>query len=119
VALFERNYDRALSLFTEGLILSREAGHRSIIAECLWGLAAVAAGQLQPTRAVRLWAATAAMYTVPGIPPAAARRLEEHLLPEVRHWLGQHAFDVEWARGHTMSMEDAIAYALHRQPARD
>jgi predicted ATPase/class 3 adenylate cyclase len=119
VALFERDYDRALSLFTEGLILSREAGHRSIIAECLWGLAAVAAGHLQPTRAVRLWAATAAMYTVPGIPPSAARRLEESLLPGIRHRLGRHAFDVEWARGHAMSMEDAIAYALNQHPARD
>jgi tetratricopeptide (TPR) repeat protein len=56
VALHQADYQRAATLFQEGLRLAQQSQDKTMIAQCLWGLAAVAAtSNGQAARAVRLW----------------------------------------------------------------
>ena len=66
VAVHEGDDDRAASLLEEALTLARQSEEELLIAQCLWGLAVVAAAQSRPVRAVRLWGAAESLrYTWP------------------------------------------------------
>jgi hypothetical protein len=112
VALHETDYEHAAALFQESLRLAPQVEEELLIAECLWGVAVVAAAQRQPVRAVRLWGAAAALGYEHHLPGYAIHPLEEHLLSPARERLGLDAFDAEWTKGQAMRRDDAIAYAL-------
>jgi tetratricopeptide (TPR) repeat protein len=113
VALDNNDSGVAATLLDESLTLAQQVEDELLIAECLWGLAAVAAARGQPVRAVRLWAAANALdYTRAVITVSAGRPVEERLLVSTRAQLPSGAFDAEWAKGQAMHREDAIAYAL-------
>jgi predicted ATPase/class 3 adenylate cyclase len=112
IALHNSDYRRAATLFEESLTLAQQVEDELLIAECLWGVAAVAAGRRQPVRAVRLWGAARALDYTRSIPAYAVRSLEERLLIPTRSHLDAGAFDAAWAGGQAMSRENAIAYAL-------
>jgi hypothetical protein len=83
-----------------------------LVAECLWGWAAVAAAQGEPARAACLWAAASVRDYALAVPPVAVRPLEAQLLSAVRQQLGWDAFRAEWARGQAMDLDDAIVHAV-------
>jgi predicted ATPase/class 3 adenylate cyclase len=113
VALDNNDFGLAATLFEESLALAQQLEDELLIAECLWGLAAVAAARGQPVRAVRLWAAANALdYIRAVITVSAGRPVEERLLVPTRTRLQSGAFDAEWAKGQAMRRDDAIAYAL-------
>jgi predicted ATPase len=114
VALHETDYEQAAALLEESLRLAPHVEEELLIAQCLWGMAAVAAAQGQPSRAARLWGAAAAMGYALHLPAYAVRPPEEQLLSPARKRLGQDAFDAEWTKGHAMRRDDAVAYALGR-----
>lgn len=115
VALHEGEYDHAATLLEEGLMLAMQAEDELSVAQCLWGLAVVAAAQSQPVRAVHLWGAAENLHYTLAIPAFAARPLEEYLLRSVRDTLGEDQIRAEEARGQAMRRDDVIAYALdHR-----
>jgi predicted ATPase/class 3 adenylate cyclase len=114
VALHETDYEQAAALFEESLRLSPQVEEEWLSAQCLWGVAAVAAAQGQPSRAARLWGAAAALGYALHLPAYALHPPEEQLLSLARERLGQDAFDAEWAKGHAMRRDDAVAYALGR-----
>jgi len=53
--------------------------------------------------------------TSPGSPPTAPGEDDE--LSDLRKSLGDEAFDLAWAEGRAMSLEQAVAYALDEQPS--
>jgi hypothetical protein len=113
VALHEADYQQAATLFQEGLRLAHQSQDKTMIAGCLWGMAAVAATSSgQAARAVRLWAA-ANLRTL-AIPPFVVRPLEERLLTPLRDTLGDDEFRTQWATGQALPLEDAITSALDR-----
>jgi predicted ATPase/class 3 adenylate cyclase len=112
VALHEADYEGAAALFEESLRLAPYVEEELLIAECLWGVAVVAAAQRQPVRAVRLWGAAAALGYVLHLPTYAVHPLEERMLAPTRELLGLDTFDAEWTKGRAMGRDDAIAYAL-------
>jgi hypothetical protein len=112
VALHEGGYDHAATLLKEGITLAQQAEDELLIAQCLWGLAVVAAALSRPVRAARLWGAAKRLRYMLAIPASAVRPLEERLLPSVRDTLGEDDYRAEEARGQVMLREDAIAYAL-------
>ena len=118
VALHQSDFRSAAALFEESLTLAQQVEDELLIAECLWGVAAVAAAGGQPVRAVRLWAAAKALdYPRAVIAVSAGRPVEERLLVPTRSRLQSGAFDAAWAKGQTMRREDAIAYALLNRDA--
>ena len=68
VAVVRRDYDEASSLLEENLRMARESGYKLAIYGSFLGLAAVAASEMQPDRAARLWGAREAMEQALGIP---------------------------------------------------
>jgi hypothetical protein len=69
----------------------------------------------QPTRAARLLGAAEALRAVIHSPLAPAEQSDhKRKVSEVRAQLPESAFNVAWAEGRGMSMEQAIVYALEQ-----
>ncbi len=111
--LHQRNYGRAAALFTESLLLCGEVGDRWVTDQCLEGLAHVACAQGQFTRAARLYGAAEALRKSIGSPRLTVDKgsYDEHVA-SLRARLGEAAFAVAWAEGQSMTLEQAVAYAV-------
>jgi predicted ATPase len=103
---------RATSLLRESLALNREAGNKWYIAECLEGLAGVAAMD-QPVRSVRLFAAAAALCDRIGVGlPSFDRTTNERYLVQARGQLDNEVLAAAWEAGRSLLLEEAIGEAL-------
>jgi predicted ATPase len=105
--------DRASARFAESLALYQQLGNRRGIAECLTGLGMVAASSHAVRRAVHLWGAAEALRESAGVGIWPADRvMYEGSVAGVRVQLDAATFAAAWAEGRTMTVEQAIAYAL-------
>ncbi|MEO8289286.1 MAG: tetratricopeptide repeat protein [Chloroflexota bacterium] len=129
---FESGHTVAIALFNLGLIehhegheqLAKELFKRSLrlhhglremfcIAECLYGLGGVASAEIQTARAVRLLAAADVLFHSTGYQQNSIdRQGNDYEVSKVRGMLDQLTFERLWTEGQTMSMEQAVAYAL-------
>jgi predicted ATPase/DNA-binding SARP family transcriptional activator len=117
LALEEGDLEAARSLYARSLVMRRELGEKRGIAECLGGLARVAARLRQPERAARLFGAVAALREVIGAPlPPCDHSDHQRSLSAVRTALGEPAFAAAWARGRGMRLDQAITAALEIAP---
>jgi non-specific serine/threonine protein kinase len=111
VALAKGERERAAELFAEAIELHRHMGDRMGIAECLNGLAAIAAGA-DPLRAARLYGAAAALRDTLGMPMWAAERIEyERNLAAARSLASDATWESAWAIGQALSLDQALAEA--------
>ena len=109
------DHERAARLYAEGLKLSSEAGDKANIAYCIEGLAQVATAQGEMGHAARLFgAAETTLETAGGVlyPYAQDRSVHEQAVDELRSLLGEAAFSAAWTKGSTMSLNEAVEYAL-------
>jgi hypothetical protein len=101
----------------QGLVLSKTVGTPTGIAWCLAGLGSVAALDEEPKRAARLWGAAERLRQAIGCRPAPAARVTyERAQAVARAQLGEYAFNVAWAAGQALTLEQAIAEALRGSP---
>jgi hypothetical protein len=99
--------------FRVGLRLFNLETWKEMIAQCLDGLAMVAAGQGQPARALQLAAASASLSKLTMQPAYPIERAEvDRALAPARRALGESGAATAWAEGQAMIPEQAIAYAL-------
>jgi tetratricopeptide (TPR) repeat protein len=83
------------------------------IAQCLEGLAAISTAQDRGEDAVVLGSAAHALRVAAGAPLPPVERLDyEQALAAARNQLDQTTFAAAWAKGQTLSVEQAITYAL-------
>jgi predicted ATPase/class 3 adenylate cyclase len=116
VAQYHGDFPKARKRFSESLSIQREAGNKQGIAECLAGLAGLAAVTEQPMRAIRLYAAAQAVLEASNIPLAPADLVEwqrDHARACAQ--LEQAACDQAREEGQKMGMEQAIEYALQME----
>jgi tetratricopeptide (TPR) repeat protein len=117
MALHDSETARAEELFHESLAAFRKLGNKRGMAECLGGLAAVAAVRGATVRGNAAWgvpllAAADAQIAASGAAWWPADRVEvERTRRHLREALGDEAFDAAWARGSGMGLDAAIAYA--------
>ena len=113
VALPQRHYDEALTVFRESLHLSREVRSRWRSEECLAGLAQVASARGQYERAARLFGAAEAQREIVGqlYEPRDQASHDQWVAP-ARAALGDTTFTAAWAKGRAMTLEQAVEYAL-------
>jgi predicted ATPase len=115
IEMFEGNVAKARSILKESLTYFSELGDSWA---CMTTLALFATGAqtaLQSERAVRLGGAVAALRdNIGGAFPAAGQFLLESTLESARSALGAEA-ESAWEYGRTMTMEQAIEYAMEDQ----
>ncbi len=113
LASLRGDYGRAQALYAECLALRRELQETRGIVTCLaaLGCAAVAVGD--DPRAATLFGAFDAQRQATGASiPALFRQEYEQRVAEARARLGDGAFAQAWTTGQTMTMEQAIRFAL-------
>ena len=84
---------------------------------CLADLGRVAGNMGQPARAARLFGAAEAMHEANGTRMEYADQIEhDRIVTAVREQLDDATFVAAWAEGRTMTLEQAVDYALAIDP---
>jgi non-specific serine/threonine protein kinase len=112
VARDQRQDERALTLFAEGLTLFSDLGDRRMVALVLDGIAGLAGCWQQAERAARLFGAAAAVLQASGLPVEPAyRAAHERGVAATRASLGDEAFTAAWTAGAALPLDQAVAEA--------
>jgi predicted ATPase/class 3 adenylate cyclase len=110
------NYEEALALYRETLPDWHKIGHRGAVAHQLECMAFIAKAHEQGERAVRLLSAAEALRTASNSARTPQEQIEyDGELAGLRAGMEEKAFDLLWAEGGVLSMEQAIDFALHEQ----
>jgi non-specific serine/threonine protein kinase len=118
VSLRRGDPGRARACFAEAIPIFRRMDDRRGLAECVTGLACVLAAQGEAERAATLFGATErAFETLETAPPPHNRADSDLGVAAARASMDDGAFAASWSHGHTMSLEQAIAYALEEPPS--
>jgi predicted ATPase/class 3 adenylate cyclase/Tfp pilus assembly protein PilF len=129
VAYMQGEYAAARSLYEESLAVWRELENTRGLAICLAGLGGVAVGAPRPRQAQAqtrsegsrgqakrgarlLGAAEALLEAIRAIVSADDRMVYEQGVASAHAQLSEEEFEKAWAKGRTMNLEQAIAYAL-------
>lgn len=114
VALHERDFARSKELFGESLGLFQRFGERRGVAECLVGLAGIAAAAGRPDRAVRLFGAAEAAFEALGTQLSASNRADySRHLAIARASMRPAVFAAAWTSGQQLPLQQAVDEALH------
>jgi adenylate cyclase len=107
-------YQQAKALYQESLIINRDLGDKRAIAFVLEDLSCLAAMEGQAVRALSLATAATAVRDEIGAPlaPNDQEELESKLAP-ARKSLSAEAQETAVTQGQQMTLNEAIAYALH------
>src|SRR5215212_8524655 len=118
-----RDYPEARESLQESLAIFEEFGEKDGAAWVLERLAVLAASEGPADRATtwlsvaQLYGAAAALREATGAPlPPVLHACYERPQTAARSALGEDRFAAAWAEGRSMSMEDAVAWALERRP---
>jgi predicted ATPase/class 3 adenylate cyclase len=113
VAWRQGDYAEARVWYEESLVICQDVGYTSVTIFVLEGFAALAATQGQAARAARLWGAAMQLREASGQPIHPADQPQYDATVAAAHaQLDQASFAAAWAAGRTLSLEQAIAYAL-------
>ena len=113
IEMHEGNYARARDLFIESLGYFSEFGNMRQLADVLEGLAGLAAAEMRPADAARLFGAAQALLEEIGAQLESGNRDEhERNVGLARGQLSAPAFAAAWREGRELSVEQAIQYAL-------
>ena len=116
VARQRGNYEEALALYRETLPDWQKIGHRGAVAHQLECMAFIAKAQEQGERAVRLMSAAQALREASGSLRTPQEQIEyERELASLRLGMDEKMFDLLWAEGQSMDMDQAIDLAMSEQ----
>jgi predicted ATPase/DNA-binding XRE family transcriptional regulator len=107
------DYERAQSLIEQSLALRRGMGATREVVYCIATLGGIALGRGHPEQAVRLFGALGTYMCAVSARLSTAHTDFENDVATARAQLGEEAFNRAWAAGETMTLEQAIPYALH------
>jgi predicted ATPase/class 3 adenylate cyclase len=110
--LRQNDLGRAADLYEESLVLARDTGMKPIILTTLEGFACLAGAQGEVRRAARLWGAARSLEAQ-GIPRDTDFLDEaDARISAMRSNLSEQAWEGARAEGRTMTIEEAVSYAL-------
>ena len=113
LALDQRDYRQAFMLCEESLRLNVEGGDQRAIIACLAGFAAIAAECDRAVPAVRLFgAAQSLLHMASASLLTLDRRAYDRSLGMLRPRLDETTFEIAWAEGSELTIEQAIELAL-------
>jgi predicted ATPase len=112
LAVGKGDLDRARGLFEEALALHRGLNDKLGIVTSLTALAGVAHGQDDLERAARLLGAASSLHELIDVPLALLEHVSyEQTVSAVRADVGGEAFDTQWQRTRSLTLDEAIAAA--------
>jgi len=115
VALRQGDEQRATALFSESLVMRHAARNRTGVSQSLEGLARAARRDYQ--RAAILFGAAAAIQEAVGETRSRSEQIEyERARDEIQAALGEGPFRAAWQVGNTMTLAQAVEYALASGP---
>jgi predicted ATPase len=107
------NFDEALALYRETIQEWQEIGHRGAVAHQLECFAFIAKAQEQGERAVKLMSAAETLREASSSPRTPQERLEyDKELAGLRAGMDENMFNLLWAEGESMNMDQAIDFAM-------
>jgi predicted ATPase len=107
------NYPEALALYRETLPDWQEIGHRGAVAHQLECMAFIAKAQEQGERAVKLMSAAEALRKASNSARTPQEKIEfDRELAGLRAGLDEKTFDLLWAEGQSLDMDQAIDLAM-------
>ncbi len=113
MAIYDDDVEKAATLSHEAFTLTIEVDHRPHIPAAIAATAAVSMAESHPDRAARMLGASHAVFEAHGFTARPSDMPDiSRTLSVVQEALGSAAFEVAWAEGLEMSMEEAIDYAL-------
>ncbi|HLO17717.1 MAG TPA: tetratricopeptide repeat protein [Anaerolineales bacterium] len=113
LALDNAEYEKAAALYKESLKLNTEGGDQRAILACLAGFAAIATGRGNAIAAVRLFGAVDfLLHTFSASLLPIDKKAYERNIAILRSQLDETTFEIMWAEGSEMTLEQAIEFAL-------
>jgi predicted ATPase/class 3 adenylate cyclase len=113
MALLQDNLGKAADLYRESLSLSWETGLNPLVQSALEGFACMAGAGGEADRAAQLWGAAQALHEAKGIPRDIDFFAEaDARISAVRSGMGEESWEEAWGKGQTMTLEEAVSYAL-------
>ena len=108
------HFEEAMALGQWSLTIFVELGARRGIAEVLEELAIASSAIAGGLRAATIWGAAEGLKEELGIPiqPSERRRYDEAVAASRQSLGDDGAFDAAWIEGRTMSLDEAVAFAL-------
>jgi predicted ATPase/class 3 adenylate cyclase len=107
------DYKKALALYRETLPDWQKIGHRGAVAHQLECFAFIAKAQEQGERAVKLMGAAEALREASSSPQTPQERIEyDKELAGLRAGMDEKTFNLLWAEGQSMNMDQAIDFAM-------
>ena len=120
VAFNRRDYIHAWNLFAESLGIFHELRNKRDIAYCLAAMGGLFGAYKQPERAAVLFSAAQALSNTISSHLDPADQVEyERNLAEAQEQLSQGDWDRAWVRGQTLTLDEAVAFALQTPPSRE
>lgn len=111
--LHQGHLNQAHTLFCESMALQQKQGNAQGLAECLIGFGAMASVGRMPTQAARLLAAAVTLGGKALLVQWPAECMEyDHYLAAIQAQLTDQEFEAAQKEGRTLTMEQAIEYAL-------
>ena len=111
------HYPQALALYAQTIAGWQELGHRAALAHELECCAFIACAQAEGQRAARLFGAAQSLRASANSAMSGIERMEyDQNIAALRALLDTEALEAAWAEGRSMTMEEAIAYALTPRP---
>jgi len=107
------NYTEAKKTYRETIKVFQDYGNRPAVAHQLECFAMIAVAEEEPQRAAKLFAAAEAIREVTGHKRTDEEEAEEtQFMSRLRAMLPEPEFNTLWAEGKSMTMEQAIQFAL-------
>jgi predicted ATPase/class 3 adenylate cyclase len=107
------NFEEALGFYRETIIGWKELGHRGAVAHQLECFAFIAKAREQEERAAKLMSAAEALREICDSPMTPQEHLEyEKEVADLRAGMDEKSFALFWAEGRSMTMEQAVDFAL-------
>jgi predicted ATPase/Tfp pilus assembly protein PilF len=113
VAFHQGDYASARACFHQSLPIFHQIGDRRSIVDSLEELARLATEEGALERGARLWGAAASLRAEIGAPRAPREQAaHERAIAATRTGMEARAFEMAWDAGHTMPLEQTVAFAL-------
>jgi hypothetical protein len=109
----EGHYEKAAQMYRNTIVEWKRLGHRAAVANQLECFAFLAKIQEQPERAAKLFGAAEAIREIINIPMNGMEQIEyDREVAELRAGMNETEFNKMWAEGRSMSLEQAVEFAI-------